>query len=93
MLEKLMCKESMSYKNQCNGKMSRNSKFDFFFFFFFFFFMNSFHKIDSFKQVVKLYNLLLFLRVFSSTFDLLNTNKIQVKCLSVDFKFIPLHLL
>ena len=32
-LEKLRCRESMPYTNQCNGKMSefQNSKFDFFF--------------------------------------------------------------
>ena len=37
----------------------------------FFFFMNLFHKIDSFKQVIKLHHLLFCLRFFSSTIDLL----------------------
>ena len=54
--------------------------------------MNTFHKIDSFKQLIKLHHLLFILRVYSSTFDLLNTNKIQIKCLYVDFKSIPLRL-
>ena len=54
--------------------------------------MNPFHKIDSFKQVIKLHHLLLCLRFFSSTIDLMTTKKTQVKCLSVDFMSIPLRL-
>ena len=87
-LEKLRCRGSVSYTTQCNGKMSefQNSKFDLIFF----------HEplpiIDSFKQAMKNLRLFVHSRFSSSTLDLLNTNKIQVKWLSVDFKSIPLRL-
>ena len=88
-LEKLRCRGSVSYTTQCNGKMSKfqNSKFHLIFF----------HEplpiIDSYKQVMKILHLFAHSRFFSSTNDLLNTNKIQVKCLSVDFRSTPLRLL
>ena len=87
-LEKLRCRGSVSYTTQCNGKMSefQNSKSD----------LISFHEplpiFRSFKQVMKIPHLFAHSRFFSSTFDLLITNKIQVKWLSVDFRSIPLRL-
>ena len=87
-LEKLRCRGSVSYTTQCNGKMSefQNSKFDLIFF----------HEplpiIDSFKQVMKILHLFAHSMFFSSIIYLLNTNKIQVKCLSIVFRSIPLRL-
>ena len=87
-LEKLRCRGSVSYTTQCNGKMSdfQNSKSGLIFF----------HEplpiFHSFKQVMKVLRLFVNSGFFSSTLDLLNTNKIQVKWLSVDFRSIPLRL-
>lgn len=47
--------------------------------------------IDSFKQVLEILHLFVHSRFFSNTTDFLNTNKIQAKCLSVDFRSIPLR--
>ena len=72
-LKKLRSRGSVSYTTQCNGKMSefQNSKSD----------LISFHEplpiFHSFKQVMKILHLFAHSRFFSSTFDLLNTNKIQ----------------
>ena len=87
-LEKLRRRGSVSYTIQCNGKMSefKKSKFDLIFF----------HEplpiIDSSKKVIKILYLFAHSRFFSSTINLLNTNKIQLKCLSVVFRSIPLRL-
>ena len=87
-LEKLWCRGSVSYTTQCNGTMSefQNSKFDLIFF------HEPLSIIDSFKQVMKIPHLFAHSRFFSSTIYLLNTNKIQVKCLSIVFRSIPLRL-
>ena len=87
-LEKLRCRGSVSYTTQCNGKMSefQTSKFDLIFF------HEPFPIIDSFKQVMKILHLFAQSRFFPRTINLLNTNKIQVKCLSVVFRSIPLRL-
>ena len=87
-LEKLRCRGSASYTTQCNGKMSefQNSKSGLIFF------HESLPIFHSFKQVMRILLLFAHSRFFSSTLDLLNTNKIQVKWLSVDFRSIPLRL-
>ena len=87
-LEKLRCRGTVSYTTQCNGKMSefQNSKPGLIFFHVP---LPIFH---SFKQVMKIFHLFAHSMFFSSAFDLLNTNKIQVKWLSVDFRSIPLRL-
>ena len=74
--------------NSCNGKMSefQNSKLELIFF------HESLPIMDSFTQVMKILHLFAHSRFFSSAINLLNTNKIQVKCLSVVFRSIPLHL-
>ena len=87
-LEKLRCRGSVSYTTQCNGKMSefQNSKPGLIFF----------HEplpiFHSFKQVMKILLLFTHSRFFSSTLDLLKSNKIQVKWLTVDFMSIPFRL-
>ena len=87
-LERLRCRGCVSYTTQCNGKMSKfqNSKSVLIFF------HEPLSIFHSFKQVMKILRLFAHPRFFSSTLDLLNTNKIQVKWLSVDFRSIPLRL-